>query len=603
MSSTSTDPLTITSKWLATFASALTANDAQAVASTFVPNGWLRDVLTLTWDTRSSNGREAIARYLTESDRLSAAHIANIAIETNPHYAPRESFTPDGHKVGVETGFTYETRHGLCRGYAHLVQVPDGSWLAVTVGMVMLDLKAHPEPRNVAADWEATGRTWGELEAERKAKIESDPYVLVVGGGQNGLSTAARLRQMGVPTLVIEQNATVGESWRKRYQSLALHVPSSYCAMPYQPYPSHWPEYAPKDIIADFLESYAVQQHLTIWTKSTLAGRPRYDDVDRVWHVVVDRDGTQMDLRPRHIVLATGLWAGPRMPELPGRELFAGEVLHTSNFSSAAPFAGKRVVVVGAGNSSIDICQDLATGGAASVTMVQRSQSCVVSRSSVRQELLFNWPVDEPVEVGDFRFAAQPLGFFKQLNQSMPDVLWAREKTMHDKLRKGGIKLWLGPENEGQMIVVFGRGGGYWLDKGGADLVADGRIGVKQGASPTAFTKDELVFDDGTTLPADVVIFATGHERSREMYRRVFGEDVIDKTSDVWGLDEEVELQGCYRPTGNPGLWYAMGDFYNCRGMSKQLAMMIKASELDIYDPAKEQQGIVPSMTSLKVAA
>lgn len=230
--------------------------------------------------------------------------------------------------------------------------------------------------------------------------------------------------------------------------------------MLYQAFPSHWPEYAPRDKVADWFESYAINQHLTIWTNSTFASQPRYDEFEGVWHVVVDRDGKNVTLRPKHIVLAIGGSGVPLMPDLPGRASFAGVVLHAAEFVEAAPFAGKRAIVVGAGNSSIDICQDLATGGAASVTMVQRSQTCVVARGTVKQDMRHNWLPNEPVAVGDFKFSAQPLGFFKETAQSMPDMLWAREKELHEKLRKGGLKLYLGLEGEGQFLMVFERGGG-----------------------------------------------------------------------------------------------------------------------------------------------
>ncbi|GJE99191.1 NAD(P)/FAD-dependent oxidoreductase [Phanerochaete sordida] len=472
--------------WLATFAQAVARGDAAGVAESFLPRGWLRDVLTFAWDTRALQGREAIRDYLTDAGRLAAARVTDITLETNPFYAPREATAPSGEVVGVEGGFTYGTQHARGRGYAHLRQDESGTWRALTLGMVVLDLKAHPEPVDVAADWESTGRTWGELEAERKARIESDPEVLIVGGGQNGVTTAARFRQMNIPTLVIERDARVGNTWRKRYQSLALHTPSFYSPLLYQPFPSHWPLYAPKDLVGDWLDAYATNQHLTIWTSTTLVGQPTYNPDTRRWRVTVSRAGTSVTLHPKHIVLATGLLGAPYLPSLPGRTNFTGVVLHASAFDSPAPFEGKRVVVVGAGNSAIDVCQDLATRGAASVTMVQRSPTVVVSRSSVGEDMSHNWVKGEPVEVGDFKFAAQPLGFFKEMNQANPEALWARERELHAKLRKGGVQLYLGPEGEGQFLMVFARGGGYWLDKGGADLIADGRIAVKRGA-PTSF--------------------------------------------------------------------------------------------------------------------
>ncbi|EKM52203.1 uncharacterized protein PHACADRAFT_176228 [Phanerochaete carnosa HHB-10118-sp] len=578
--------------WLADFARAFEHRDAQGIAATFLPGGWLRDVLTFSWDTRSLRGREEITRYLSEDSRLSEAHVTNIALETDPFFTPRPSLTPSGEQVGVETGFTYETRHSIGRGYAHLRKAQGGAWHAITVGMLVLDLKTHPEPQNVAKDWESAGKPWGELEAERKAKIEASPHVLVVGAGQCGLNTAARFRQMDIPTLIIEKNERIGDNWRKRYKSLALHTPGFYSPLLYQPFPSHWPMYAPRDKVADWLESYAVNQHLTIWTKSTFAEQPRYDEADGVWHVVVDHNGSNVELHPKHIVLATGTLGAPRIPELPGRESFEGTVIHAAEFVESAPFLGKHVVVVGAGNSSIDVCQDIAKGGAASVTMVQRSQTVVVSRSSVGEDLQHFWRPGEPTSVGDFKYSALPLGYFKQVNQSNTEALWARETVLHEKLRKGGLKLHQGPENEGQFLMFFSRSGGYWLDKGGADLIATNCIKIKQGSSPTSFTSDGLEFSDGSTISADAVIFATGYEFIRNVNQRTFGENVIDRTCEVWGFDDECEIQGCFRPTGHPALWYAVGDFFNCRFMSKQLAILIKAAELGLYDAEKEQRKV-----------
>ena len=218
-------------------------------------------------------------------------------------------------------------------------------------------------------------------------------------------------------------------------------------------------------MVANWLESYATNQHLTVWTKSTFADRPRYDAEQGVWHVTVDRDGTLVQLHPKHIALATGTLGAPRIPDIPGKDGFSGTVMHAAQFVDAAPFVGKHVVVVGAGNSSIDICQDLATGGVASVTMVQRSQTCVVSRSSVNEDMRHIWLPGQPVEAGDFKFSALPFGFFKEINQSRPDYLWEREKELHDKLRQGGLKLYQGPEGEGQFIMIFDRAGGEFISQ------------------------------------------------------------------------------------------------------------------------------------------
>lgn len=283
---------------------------------------------------------------------------------------------------------------------------------------------------------------------------------------------------MGIPALVIEKNPRIGDNWRKRYCSLALHTPKihhsrkfSYyadnravtrsIAVLYQPFPSNWPTYTPRDKVANWLESYAVNQHLVCWLNSTFSGRPRYDSTRKVWDVVIDRGGTQVHLYPAHIVLATGALGAPFVPSLPNRSEYPGIVFHAADFVNAEPLKGKRVAVVGAGNTSIDICQDLAVGGAASVTMVQRSSTCVVSRSSVKEDMETHvWKPGQPIEVGDLKFSSQSLGWLKEVNMGMQEAQWAKEKELHDKLRKGGLSLHLGPEGQGQFSLVFERGGG-----------------------------------------------------------------------------------------------------------------------------------------------
>ena len=213
--------------------------------------------------------------------------------------------------------------------------------------------------------------------------------------------------------------------------------------------------------MADWLESYSVTQHIVFWTSSCIIGRPSYDPTTRRWYVIVDRNGVQRLLYPAHIVLATGTHGAPRLPELTGRDEFTGSVLHSVEFRNSTPFVGKHVVVIGAGNTGIDICQDLAVGGAASVTMVQRSSSCVVSRSIVRGHLHDQWKPNTPVEIGDFKFAGFPLGLFKQIMIASQDAQWEEEKELHTKLTKGGLALNLGPEGQGQTLLVFERGAGY----------------------------------------------------------------------------------------------------------------------------------------------
>lgn len=228
----------------------------------------------------------------------------------------------------------------------------------------------------------------------------------------------------------------------------------------YQTYPSNWPLFTPRDKLADTLETYAINQDLVVWTNAQIQGRPSYDTKNRKWTVTIDHDGKEAHIQPSHIVLATGLLGGPNMPHLPNEELFTGTVLHQTQYMGGRPYQGKDVVVVGAGNTSIDICQDLCHHGAASVTMVQRSSSCVSEGDNTKKHIDSIWPEGVPIEISDFKFASVPMGQLKKLSQGIQDLMWEEEKVLHAKLRKGGVKLNMGLEGSGQFLLIWERCGG-----------------------------------------------------------------------------------------------------------------------------------------------
>ncbi|KAI9001123.1 FAD/NAD-P-binding domain-containing protein [Trametes punicea] len=579
------NPQLIAKDWLTTFSVAIASNDSDAVAHLLLPDGWLRDILIFTWDIRSLEGREKVASYL--SNTLGLAAISDVKLDESPFLAPREFPLPQKQTTGVEAAFTFKCAHGHGRANARLLRDENGDWKALTLMTELRDLLGHEELQTLSLRDDLTGipgRDMREEFSDWVDEVETKPYVLIVGGGQTGLHVAARFKQMRIPALVVERNPRVGDSWRKRYPSLTLHTISRYNSMLYQSYPSNWPEYAPRDKIADWLEQYATIQDLIVWTKAELKNTPVYNPASKDWDVTILREGFEVKLRPAHLVFATGTLGKPHIPDIPGLDLFQGQVMHSQQFAGAAAYAGKQVVVVGAGNSSIDICQDLVLGGAESVTMIQRSSTCVLSRDYVAQQLRASYPEDVPLPIADFKWASFPVGLLRKIIIANQQSAWDANKELHEKLRKGGLQISMGPKGQGIYILSMERGGGYWLDKGGADMIADGRIKVRSGVSPQRFTEGSLVLSDESEIPADVVIFATGFTRMRDANRDILGSDVIDQTDEVYGLDEEGEIQGSYRPSGYPGLWFATGDFYISRVMSKALALQIKAIQLGLLE-------------------
>ncbi|KAI0677129.1 FAD/NAD-P-binding domain-containing protein [Trametes maxima] len=563
------DTYRVATGWLTSFGDALSRNDAAAAAELFLPDGWLRDVLVFTWDFRALSGREKILSYL--SDFLVPSKIIDVQLDDRLHLSPRESTVPQLHATGVEVAFTFECARGPGRAYARLLPDEGGNFKSLTLLMELKDLRGHEEKTTLALRDDVTGVPGRDMQkefAEWVQEVETRPHVLIVGGAQTGLQVAAQFKQMGIPALVIERCERVGDNWRKRYPSLTLHTISRHHSMLFQPFPTNWPEFTPRDKFADWLEQYAHIQDLVVWTSTEMKPGPIYDFQKKTWDITVVREGQEVKLCPAHLVFANGTLSRPRIPQIPDSTLFKGTTLHSSEYAGADPFVGKRVVVVGAGNSSIDICQNLALNGAASVTMIQRSPTCVLSREYVCEPLRkYTYPEEVPVPISDFKWASFPLGLLRKLAIADQKSALDANRELHEKLRKGGIRLNMGDEGQGLYLLSQERLAG--LDKGGSDLIADGRIAVKSGISPRSFKEHTLVMSDGSELEADVVVFATGYNKIREVNAELLGEEIVQRLDEVFGLDEEGEMQAGYRPCGYPGLWFATGDCASTRPRAK----------------------------------
>ena len=208
------------------------------------------------------------------------------------------------------------------------------------------------------------------------------------------------------------------------------------------------------------MEQYAETQDLVIWTSSTLESRPKYDPNARRWELVVNRNGIPVPLRPAHLVMALGILGDPVIPSLPGASLFKGAVLHSGAFPGGEPFAGQRVVVVGAGASATDVCQDLVVRGAKSVTLVQRSASAVVSDKYLAASFGRSFPAESrPIYYSDLAFAGLPIGAMRELGKKVQPFAEKFDRELHEGLTKAGFKLTAGPDSSGQLLMVFDRFG------------------------------------------------------------------------------------------------------------------------------------------------
>ncbi|WP_245463731.1 MULTISPECIES: NAD(P)/FAD-dependent oxidoreductase [unclassified Mesorhizobium] len=574
--------------WLESLAQALAAGDVAAASNLFVDDCYWRDLLTFTWNITTMEGREAIADML-------AATLATA--KPSAWQLTGEAISDDG---TIEAWFSFET--AVARGEG-IMRLRDGR--CRTLFTAMTDLKGFEErkgakrPLGVRHKADPRRETWSEARARetRELGTEEQPYCLVIGGGQGGIMLGARLRQLGVPTIVIEKNARPGDSWRNRYRTLVLHDPVWYDHLPYIPFPENWPVFTPKDKMGDWLEMYTRVMELNYWV-ATKCLSASYDEAEKVWTVVVDRVGRQITLKPKHIVFATGAYGPPRRIDLPGADRFKGELLHSSQYASGDKFRGRRVAVIGAASSGHDVCVDLWESGA-EVTMIQRSPTTVV-KSDTLMEVGFEIFSEDALargittEKADMIVASTPFALVPKGQRALYEVIKARDAAFYDRLRAAGFALDFGDDETGLLMKAYRTGSGYYIDVGASDLIIDGKIGIRSGVAIKSLTPSGILFEDGSELVADAIIACTGYQSMNETVASIVSREVADKVGPCWGLGSGVkgdpgpwqaELRNMWKPTAQEALWFHGGNLALSRFYSKYVALQIKARMEGIETP------------------
>ncbi|KAJ6546900.1 FAD/NAD-P-binding domain-containing protein [Mycena capillaripes] len=574
------NPSQISSSWLQNFGKSLESLDLDAIVSCIHPDGYFRDILVFSWNNRCLHGHEKLTAYLANA--LDKAAVKDLNLDSRPGLTPEYGPLTDKLPLcAVSAGFMFSCAVGVGRGYFSLAPTDSGEWKALVVMMTLADIRGHEEMEAEEGLYGGHTLAWSDVVNERRRAIETNPHVLIIGGGQTGLMQAARFKQMNISALVVETTHRVGDVWRNRYPTLVLHSPKKSNSLLYQPFPTTFPEFIPRDKIADWLEQYVQTQDLVVWTNSRPLPHPEYDSSTKRWTVVIDRAGECVTLNPVHIVVAAGNLGNPFVPVIPDQDVFTGMTLHSSDYHGGKPFAGKRVIVVGAGSTACDLCQDLIFHGAQSVTMVQRSGTWILSQESSRMMFDRAYPKELEVDVCDLMALARPWRLMKKIDKNTEEAALEEQKATHQGLRERGFNILA---SKGLYTLWYERRGGYWVDVGCAELIRSGNVKVKQGVEIARFNDRSVIFTDDSSLEADAVVFATSYENIADTMRATFGDEVIDRVGSVWGVDEEGELRGCYRPTGHPGLWFAAGEFGLARAFSKQLALEIKAIELGLLD-------------------
>jgi putative flavoprotein involved in K+ transport len=323
-------------RWFADFEAALKARDVAAAAGMFATESYWRDLVSFTWNLKTVEGREGVSDLLEHT--LESTDPSGFVLDE-----------PADEADGVVTAwFRFETAVGRGRGLLRLVD-EDGP-KAFTF---LTDALRAQGPRGAAQRAPPDGRRARRQQAAydvegappaggREPRQHDAAVRAVVGGGQGGIALGSRLRQLGVPSLVIDKHPRPGDQWRNRYKSLCLHDPVWYDHLPYLKFPENWPVFSPKDKIGDWLESYVRIMEVPYWS-STTATSATWNPENEEWVVEVEREGQPLTLRPKQLVLATGMSGKPNLPDFPGMDVFKGDQHHSSAHPGPDAYAGKKV--------------------------------------------------------------------------------------------------------------------------------------------------------------------------------------------------------------------------------------------------------------------
>ena len=566
--------------WLAEFEHALEFPDNADFRSLFHAESFWRDVLALSWNLQTLNGADAI---LEELPAL-AGRTAPRRFKIDPERAPPRRVRRAGTEA-IEGIFKFETDQG--RGHGIIRLIPDagdgGKLKAWTLLTALEELKGFEEatgparPRGQSYSRDFRGPNWLDQRKSSADYASRDPAVLVVGGGQAGLSIAARLKQLAVDTLIVDREKRIGDNWRKRYHALTLHNQVQVNHLPYMPFPPNWPVYIPKDKLANWFESYVDAMELNFWTDTALESG-EYDAADGRWSVVLRRgDGSARRMHPRHVVMATGVSGIANVPDIPTLTNFSGTVLHSSRYDDGENWQGKSAVVIGTGNSGHDIAQDLYSSGA-KVTLVQRSPTLITNIEPSAQ-LAYAAYNEGTLEDNDLIATSMPLTLARRSHQMITEQSKQFDKELLDGLAAVGFELDYGEDDTGWQFKYLTRGGGYYFNVGCSDLVARREIALRQFADIESFVAEGIGMKNGETIAADLIVLATGYKPQEVLVRHLFGEEIAARVGPIWGFGRGQELRNMYARTGQSGLWFIAGSLAQCRINSKYLALQIKAIE------------------------
>ena len=360
-------------------------------------------------------------------------------------------------------------------------------------------------------------------------------HTIVIGAGPSGLAVGACLKQADIPCIILEQSDRVGFAWHRHYDRLHLHTDKKNSELPLLPYPKEYPRYPSRLQVINYLESYAQKFQLDVrFRQQVISARYENDQ----WEVQTQDN----HYHATNLVIAAGYNREPFLPTWPGRDSFKGLLMHSSEYKNGELFRGKKVLVVGFGNSGGEIAIDLWEHGA-QVGLAVRSAVNVIPRE------LFGIPI---LSIGIVQ---------RKLPPPLADAINALilRAVMGDLTRYGLRRLPYGPATQIRFHSRI-----PLIDVGTVKLIKDGQITLYEGIKE--FTEDDVIFTDEKQVQFNVVILATG-------YRPRVNAFLTGISAAAYDANGSPTSSG--RETSMPGLYFC-GYYVSPTGMLREIAIEAK---------------------------
>ncbi|KAH8809404.1 hypothetical protein F5884DRAFT_706884 [Xylogone sp. PMI_703] len=571
---------------LTTLNTALATNNAEMLESCFFSGqAYWKDILALTYHLRTFTTPFAIAASLLETKTLRGC-IHGFELEGKAQFVPA---TPVLQFIDFRLAFKTSSPAATCSGRILLLPVEskeqengDGilAWKIWILSTKLENLDLHPENEALL---QSPKRQLDVLET-----IETD--VFIVGGGNAAVTLAARLKALGVDSIMVDRNARVGDNWALRYDSMRFHVPTSFCELPYMRYGAELqtPHLLTKDDLAEQVRRYVTAFNLNTVNSVEIIQTTQMPD--KRWSIRFQTPLGICTAVAKHLVQATGIGSQkPYLPPMADEKLYNGITMHSQQYRNANELkkqGASSVLVIGSANTAFDILEECHMVGL-QTTMVARSATYICPLEYVLNKVSLG-SYDNGVEASDALFLTLPSVVDGQLARDLFRHLASQEPNRYTALAEAGFPVFDSCDASAALLHnLIERAGGHYVDTGATALIVEGKAGIKAGVEPVGYTATGLLFTDGSTAEADAVIWCTGFadKDTRDTVAEILKAKLpVDATL---GVDQEGEIRGMWKRHLRVDNYWVMGGYtQQHRWHSRTLALQIKAALEGVLPPA-----------------